>query len=243
MNRVYAVTSGKGGVGKSTVAVGLAFAFCNAGKKVLLVDMDAGLRCLDLMLGVDQKTVFDLGDALSGSETENVIYGVPGQAGLFLIPAPLRDTPIDLFSFSKLVKRVCDAFDVIIFDFPAGLDFMLYTCLPENTVFLTVATPDPVSVRDAAAVSAKLEALSCRSKLIINRFDYALIKRGLFRGIDDMIDSAGLQLVGVVPASQELALLSVYQRLTKRGKPMAAFVRIVKRLEGGSVPLPRLKKI
>lgn len=243
MSRVFALTSGKGGVGKSTLAVGLGLAFSETEKRVLLIDMDAGLRCLDLMLGVEQEAVFDLGDALAGGEAENAIYAVPDRKNLFLIPALHEAAPIDPDTFGELAKKLCAAYDVVIFDFPAGMDFSLYPCLPEGTLFLTVATSDPVSVRDAAAVSAKLEALSCPSRLLINRFDYATAKRGVFYNIDEIIDGAGLRLAGIVPADRELAFLPATAKLSKRGKAAAAFGRIVKRLEGESVRLPRLKRI
>lgn len=243
MSQVYAVTSGKGGVGKSTVAVGLAFAFTKLNKKTLLVDMDEGLRCLDLMLGADESAVFDLSDILIGREMSDAVYEAESIKGLYLIPAPSDTGRIDAFSFSGFVKQAAEKFDVVIFDFPAGIDFSLYNCLPGGTLFLTVAVPDPVSVRDAATVSEKLSDISCPSRLIINNFSYSLIRRRLFRNIDDIIDSAGLQLLGVVPHSEELMLLSVRHSLKPNGKPMAAFLRIAKRLCGEHIFLPKLKKI
>ena len=88
MGKVFGTVSGKGGVGKSTVSVGLGMSFANQGKKVLLVDMDEGLRCLDLLLGVDRIAVFDLADVLKGKEIESAVYKSTLQNGLFLIPAP-----------------------------------------------------------------------------------------------------------------------------------------------------------
>ena len=123
------------------------------------------------------------------------------------------------------------------------MDFSLYTCLPDGTLFLTVAVPDPVSVRDAAAVSERLSEISCISRLIVNNFKYRLVKRGIFRNIDDIIDSAGLRLLGVVPSSEELAFLSVTHRLKPNGKPMRAFKRIAERLCGENILLPQPKKI
>ena len=241
MSQIFAVTSGKGGVGKSTVSAGLAFAFSGLSKKTLLVDMDEGLRCLDIMLGVDSSAVFDLSDILMGKDMADAVYKVGESNNLFLVPAPSDVGKIDAFAFSGFVREAEKEYDIIIFDFPAGMDFSLYTCLPKGALFLTVAVPDPVSVREA--VSEKLSGLSCSSRLVINNFKYRLVKRGIFRNIDDIIDSAGLRLLGVVPSSEELAFLSVTHRIKPNGKPMRAFKRIAVRLCGESVLLPQPKKI
>ena len=243
MSRIFALTSGKGGVGKSTLTVGLGLAFSEMGKQVLLIDMDAGLRCLDLMLGLEQETVFDLSDALKSDNRENAVYAVPGQTNLFLVPASYKAAPIDAAAFGEWVNDMCLAFDILIFDFPAGMDFSLYACLPNAALFLTVATPDPVSVRDAAAVGERLAELSCPSRLLINRFDYAVAKRGVFYNIDEVIDGAQQRLAGIVPADKDLARLSAAGKVSPKGRAMAAFRRITKRLEVDNVPLPRLKKI
>lgn len=245
VNQVFAVTSGKGGVGKSTVSVGLALSFCKSGKKVLLVDMDEGLRCLDLMLGVDKSAVFDLSDILMGREIEEAAYPIDGVDRLELIPAPLETGRVDLYSFTRFVGSVLESkkYDDIIFDFPAGVDFTLYSALPENSLFLTVAVPDPVSVRDAAAVRERLEKISCKSRLIINCFKYKLTKRGLFKNIDDIIDSSGLKLIGIIPYDRELELLSVKHYRAFNGKSAAAFSRVARRLSGEHILLPKPRKI
>lgn len=243
MGEIFAVTSGKGGVGKSTVSVGLSFAFSKMGKKVLLVDMDEGLRCLDIMLGIDSSVVFDLSDILLGKDLLDAVYSCDNYPNLDLIPAPSATGLIDAFSFSTFVERIKDLYDIIIFDFPAGIDFSLYTCLPKGTLFLTVAFPDPVTVRDAAIVSGKLSEIGVQSRLIINNFDYKLTKRKIFKNVDDIIDKSGLQLLGIVPHSKELTLLSVKHKLKNKGSAMSALNRIAKRLVGESILLPKLKKI
>ncbi|MBQ3817331.1 MAG: AAA family ATPase [Clostridia bacterium] len=243
MGKIFAVTSGKGGVGKSTVSVGLALAFCSKGRKVLLVDMDEGLRCLDLMLGVDKSTVFDLSDVLLGKDLQDAVYKVKNIEGLNLIPAPSNVGLIDTFSFSNFAREVSDKYDIVIFDFPAGMDFSLYTALPEDTLFLAIACPDAVSVRDSAAVSRKLGELNLKTKLIINNFDYEIIKSGIYKNIDDMIDESALQLIGIVPSSAELRFFAISHSLKKRGKANKAFLRIADRLENKRVLLPKPKKI
>lgn len=243
MGKIYAVTSGKGGVGKSTVSVGLSLALSKSGKNVLLVDMDEGLRCLDIMLGVENEVVFDLSDILGGSEITDAVYQSERFADLHLIPAPAKLGMIDAFAFSSFVSKVSTMYDIVIFDFPAGIDFSLYTCLPKDSLFLTVAFPDPVTVRDAAAVSAKLDSMGCQSRLIINNFQYKLTKKHIFKNIDDIIDESGLKLIGIVPKSDELSLFSIKHKLKPKGNAMSAFVRIAKRLNGEHCLLPKPKKI
>lgn len=243
MGMVLALTSGKGGVGKSTVSVGLGWAFALKGKKVLLVDMDEGLRCLDLMLGVDESTVFDLSDVLMGKEIEDAVYACGFCEGLYLIPAPQKLGTIDDFNFANFANKVNEIYDVVIFDFPAGIHTALYTCLPKDTTFLTVAVPDPVSIRDAAAIGNQLISRELKTRLIINRFILKEAKKYKFKNIDSIIDSSLLQLIGIIPESDELTVLSVKHRLKRKGKAMMSFMRITDRLEGKRVLLPRLRKI
>ena len=243
MGKVFATTSGKGGVGKSTVAVGLATAFCRTGKRVLLVDMDEGLGCLDLLLKLDDSAVFNLSDLLNGADFDDAVYPCPLCKDLFLIPAPTELGKIEREALSNFAVTASELYDIVIFDFPAGIDFSFYTCLPENTLFVTVAVPDTVSIRDAATVSRNLTALKLKSRLVINRFNYKQSCKTGFKNIDFIIDSSGLRLLGLVPESKELALLSVNHRLKRRGKVISAFSRIASRMEGNSVLLPKLKKI
>ncbi|MBQ3547474.1 MAG: P-loop NTPase [Clostridia bacterium] len=241
MGKIFAVTSGKGGVGKSTVSAGLSLAFSCQGYKTLIIDMDEGLRCLDLMLGVDNQVVLDLSDILHGREVFDAVYEV--NENLFLVPAPQKTGMIDSYLFANFVTNVKDLFDIIIFDFPAGIDFSLYEALPKDSLFLTVAFPDAVTVRDAATVSGLLSKMGCQSRLIINRYDYKFLKRRFYKNLDDIIDEAQLQLIGVLPVSVELQGLSHGLKLSKKGKPMKALIRISKRLMGEHILLPKIKKI
>ena len=243
MGSVFGVTSGKGGVGKSTVSVGLGIAFADSGKKVLLVDMDEGLRCLDLMLCIDKTAVFDLSDLLSGRPLEDVVYASPLKEGLFLIPAPSSIGMIDEEKLSEISNILANEFDVVIFDFPAGIDFKFYSLLPKETLFITVATPDPISIRDASAVSLRLGDMDLKSRLIINKFNYKESRKYKQKNIDSIIDTASIRLLGLVPESEEMRMFSFNYKLSRKGNAAKAFVRIIKRLSGENILLPKLKKI
>ncbi|MBQ3053244.1 MAG: AAA family ATPase [Clostridia bacterium] len=243
MGKVLAVTSGKGGVGKSTFSIGMGFAFASMGKKVLLVDMDEGLRCLDLLLKIDKTAVFDLSDILNGGEIENAVYPTPLWENLFLIPAPLKAGMIDAFEFAKFADSAKESYDIVIFDFPAGIDFTLYASLPKESLFITVAVPDPISIRDAAAVSQQLYSMNLNSRLVINRFVYKQSRKYKVKNIDEIIDKSSLRLLGLVPESDEMRLFSLSHKLKKRGKAALAYKRIARRIDGENILLPKLKKI
>ncbi len=241
MGKILATTSGKGGVGKSTVATGLALAFSRLGNQVLLVDMDEGLRCLDLFLGVDDTAVLDLLDALDSEDVKDCAY-VCGE-NIHLIPAPAKTGAVNREKLLAFARKCSSLYDIVIFDFPAGLDFSLYGALPKSTLFLTVAVSDPVSVRDSAKVSAELERLGLNSRLIINRFSLKTSLKRKFTGIDGIIDRSCLQLLGIIPESEDLNRLSVKHKIKPKGKAMKAFLRIAERLSQKEIPLPAPKKI
>ena len=240
---VFAVTSGKGGVGKSTVSVGLALSFAEKGKKVLLVDMDEGLRCLDLMLSIDKTAVFDLSDVLSGTEVSDAVYASPLKENLFLIPAPSDIGTIKADKLKALAESLAKLYDIVIFDFPAGVNFSLYTSLPLGALYITVAVPDPVSVRDAAEVSKRLGDMGLEARLIINRFELYSSRKYKQKNIDGIIDTAAIRLLGLVPESEELKMFSLMHKLSRKGRASAAFDRIARRLLGENILLPKLKRI
>ena len=243
MGVCIATTSGKGGTGKSTVSAGLAIAFYRMGKSVLLVDLDEGLRCLDLILGVDGDIVYDLADIFTGTDISDATYTVPLYPSIRVIPAPQGIGSINFAQLKDLAERVVPEYDVVIFDFPAGMDFTLYQALGHNAQFLAVCNPDPVSVRDAGAVCNNIPSAINAPRLIINRFNIEYIKSGIYSNIDDIIDTSGFRLMGIIPQSDELMMLPIYHELKKRGQAQKALNRVAKRLLGEEVRLPRLKKL
>lgn len=243
MGICFATTSGKGGTGKSTVSCGLAIAFSKMGKTVLLVDMDEGLRCLDLLLGIDHKVVFDLSDILKGAPIADGTYTLPQNSLISVIPAPRQIGNINSNALAAFAQMVKSMYDVVIFDFPAGLDFSLYSAIGDDAQFLSICNPDPVSVRDAGAVCASLPQNKKAARLIINRFDAEYIKKKIYSNIDDIIDISGFRLLGLVPQSKDLMLISITHNIHKKTRAFKALFRIAKRLSGEEVRLPKIKKI
>ena len=242
MSLCLAIASGKGGTGKSTFACSIALAFERENKKVLIIDLDKGLRCLDIFFGVDSDIVYDLSDALCDSMTD-AVYTIPQHNNISLIPAPNISGEIDPTCFAEFLSKMDKEYDIIILDFPAGLDFSAVSKLKIPSQFIIVCNADPVSVRDAAVVSNTLSDTGIEPRLILNRFDIELIKGGYYKNIDDIIDTAGLRLLGIVPNDTEFMLLPVKHTIKKRGRAARSIKRIAQRILGRQIDLPKPKKI
>lgn len=237
------ITSGKGGVGKSTAAVGLGRALAKRGRRVLLVDCDAGLRSLDRMTGVEEGLVFDISDVVYGRcAPAQAIYPCPGSEGLFLLPAPASGDnlirPAVMRRLAPLLKRY---YDHVLFDSPAGVGagFRSAACAADRA--LVVCSPDPVCVRSAGSVRLLLDRLDVpEKKLVINRFNDPLFTRtGVYGDLDGVIDASGLQLFGVAPEDQALAAAFLKGQPAPEDSPaMMALSRMAARLEGEAVPMP-----
>lgn len=243
MNKIIAVTSGKGGTGKSTFSINLGIAVAKESSPVLLIDMDAGMRCLDLLLGVSENVLMDVSDVANGTDLESSVIAVPKYPGLFLLPAPASVGSVEPKRFGELVSRAAEKYTAVIIDFPAGSDITLYKSLPRNTDFICVCNPDPVSVRDAAFTGRSIRQLGRKGYLIINKYSYRYIANQSFKNLDDILNETGLQLLGIVPLSDRFSYAFSTGDFPRRGKEAKAFRRIAGRLYGSSVPLPKLKKI
>lgn len=243
MGEIKVITSGKGGVGKSTVAVGLAVALCTNGKSVLLVDADEGLRCLDILLGVSDKLVFDSSDILSGTPFNESISTIDGFDNLFLLAAPMRKNSLKLDRFAELIISSAAKYDFVIVDSPAGSDTSLYSLLPDDTEYLLVCNLDSVSQRDASVMSRLLyENSNKNTKLLINRFVYSYARADRVN-IDELADDVGLQFIGVIPEDLTLHKSLNCGKPPVYGRAVKAFYRIAARLCRTAVPLPELKKL
>ena len=246
MGQICVVTSGKGGAGKSTVTAGLGYALSRHNGRVLLIDADAGLRSLDLMLGVSGTTMYDLSDVFAGNcEPVRAIYSSPVFQNVFVLPAPLRlEEMCSPDEMRALCRGLASYYDKVIIDCPAGLGRGFETAVAAADRALVVSTPDMVCARDAQILGHLLEERQLRSHLIINRLRPNKVMDGVMPDIDEIIDTAGIQLLGVIPEDEEVAVACANARpLPADCNAAVCFDNIARRFMGGSVPLAKLEKM
>ena len=244
MGIVIAVTSGKGGTGKTSVTGGVAAALARMGRSVLCIDMDIGLRNLDISLGMSDRALMDFTDAAQGRcplERAAVVH--PALHSLSLLTAPLS-LPADLTAaqVAELLRRARARYQYVLIDSPAGLGtgFRLATACADRAI--VVATNDASSLRDAQRTVTELSHLA-QVHLVMNRIQPKLLKK-LKATIDDAMDAAGLPLLGVLPEDPRVMLsANLGQPLTPGGRPGAAeaCANIARRLEGQRVPIMRIR--
>ncbi len=246
MNQICVVTSGKGGAGKSTVTAGLGYALARLSGRVLLIDADAGLRSLDLMLGVGSSTMFDLSDVFAGRcEPVKAVYPSPVFQNVFVMSAPIR---LEEMCSAEDMRRLCGGFkhyyDWVIIDCPAGIGKGFETAVAAAERALVVTTPDMVCARDAQIVARLLEERHLHSRLLINRLRSGKVMDGSMPDVDEIIDTAGVQLLGIIPEDEAVAVANA------NGRPLPAdcnaalcFSNIARRYIGENVPLARLEKM
>ncbi len=214
MSNVLVVTSGKGGTGKTTVSYLLAQALCRRQKNVLLLELDSGLRGLDLMMGVSDRIVYDLSDVLLGRcrpVKAITVCDVP-QGNLHLIPAPMdRHFVPDRASLTALLKGLAGCYDDLILDTSAGLGRGFDVACSVCDSALIVSTADPVSVRDAAKAAQILQAK--KPRLVINKFFRHILSKDL-PDLDAVIDRVGAQLIAVIPEDP------LVERMLSKGDPL-----------------------
>lgn len=237
------IISGKGGVGKSTVAVGLGRSLAQMGRRVLLVDCDAGLRSLDRMTGTEENLVFDISDVVFGRcAPADAIYPCSEGDGLFLLPAPSSsENMIRPGVMRKLVPLLKRYYDHVLLDSPAGVGggFRSAACAADRA--LIVCNPDPVCVRGIGAVKELLKKLSVEEmRLVVNRFNGEFFdETGVYGDLDSVIDASGVRLFGVVPEDFSLAAAFLRGAQAKEDSPaMKALCRMAQRMEGEAVPIP-----
>jgi septum site-determining protein MinD len=247
--RVITVTSGKGGVGKTTVTANLSVALASLNKKVVAIDADIGLRNLDVILGLENRIVYDLVDVVEGRcKLRQAMIKHKSYPDLYLIPAAqTRDkTAVSPSDMVDITQKLRDDYDFVIIDSPAGIERGFRNAVAPADDVLIVTNPEVSSVRDADRIIGLLEAEEKGpGRLIVNRVKIELVKRGEMLSMDDVVDILAIKLIGVVPDDESVLLSS------NRGEPAAgdnnsragkAFRNIARRLTGEEVPFMDLEE-
>jgi septum site-determining protein MinD len=246
--KVITITSGKGGVGKTTAVANLAVALAADGKKVVCIDGDIGLRNLDVVMGLENRIVYDLVDVVEGRcKTRQAMIRDKRMPELFLIPAAqTRDknavSPSDMV---RLCNELRQETDWILIDSPAGIERGFRNAIAPADRVLIVTNPEMSAVRDADRVVGLLEAEEKGApSLIVNRLNPAMVKRGDMLSVDDVYDLLRIDVIGIVPEDENVIVAS------NRGVPLAmeaksragqAFRNIARRLNGEQVPFMELE--
>ncbi|NTV35417.1 MAG: septum site-determining protein MinD [Anaerolineaceae bacterium] len=240
---VITITSGKGGVGKTTTTANLAVALASSGQKVVCLDGDIGLRNLDVVMGLENRIVYDLVDVVEGRcRLRQAMIRDKRMNELYLIPAAqTRDK--SSISPSDMI-RLCDElrpdFDWILIDSPAGIERGFRNAIAPADMILVVTNPEVSAVRDADRIIGLVEAEEkSPPKLILNRLNVNLVKRGDMLDAADVLELLAIELIGIVPEDETVVVS------TNKGQPVAldpksragiAFNNIAKRLNGENVP-------
>lgn len=241
MPKIIAVTSGKGGTGKSTICAGLGYTLAKQGHRTLIIELDFGLRCLDIMLGMGGEVPFDLSDVVSGKKAPlDAIAQVKMASNLSILCAPRNPfSTVTVEQITQICNSVKKYFEFIIIDTGAGINSHVFDIVAQSNLILIVTTPDPVCVRDANMMSDEFYHRGNKSqRLIINKVNHKIIGSSLVSNLDEIIDTIGVQLIGVIPEDFPLTVA------TGKGEPiptscesLRAFDAISKRLQGDYIPL------
>ena len=243
MGTAVMVTSGKGGTGKTSLIAGVAACLAALGHRVLCIDLDIGLRNLDLTLGMSDRVLMDFTDVMEyRCPLLSAAAEHPEIRNLFLLTAPHNSSGLDQVRFREIVEEACDAFEFVFMDSPAGLGEGFQLAMAAAGRVIVVSEVDPAALRDAQRTVAELHSLT-QLHLVMNRVQPKLLSK-LRTSSDNAMDTAGLPLLGVVPEDLNVTMaaaagiplvLSTY----KGAAP--AYLNIAKRLLGQRVPLLRIR--
>ena len=243
MGELFAVLSGKGGTGKTSVCAGIATALAEQGKKVLCIDCDVGLRNLDISLGMTESGALSFLDVAEGAYPLDRAARHPVYLSLAFLTAPMNVDAdgIDPKSFENLLQQARKEFDFIFLDAPAGVDSGFRLAAKFADRFLVVTGAGPAAIRDAARVSDLLELMGKKNiRLIVNRVDRDLLSTVKIT-VDDVMDSAGLPLMGVVLDDPNVTLAAAFGkpllRYARRSVAAKAFRKIANRIQGFHEPI------
>lgn len=244
MGESIVITSGKGGVGKTTTTANIGTALASLGKRVVVVDGDTGLRNLDVLMGLENRIVYTIIDVIENRcRTKQALIKDKRFPNLFLLPTAQTKDKNDIKpqEMLKLINELKEEFDIILIDCPAGIEQGFENAIVGADRAVVVVNPEITSVRDADRVIGKMDARGLEDhKVIINRLNYDMAQNGDMLGTDDIIETLSVKLLGVVPDDKNITVS------TNKGEPIVlnsdslsgkAFMNIAKRLLGEEVPL------
>jgi len=249
MGEAIVITSGKGGVGKTTSSANIGTALAMLGKKVCMMDTDIGLRNLDVVMGLENRIIFDVIDVATGScRLEQALIKDKRFDHLYLLPAAQTKDKLALSvdAAKLIVGRLKSQFDYVIIDCPAGIEHGFRVAITGADQAVVVTTPEQAAVRDADRVIGLLEAERMPSpKLIINRIRPHMVKNGDMLDIDDIVNILSLDLLGVVPDDENVIRAANHGEptvMTPDSKASLAYRNIARRILGDPVPLMNLEE-
>ena len=244
MSEVLVITSGKGGVGKTTTTANLGTGLAAQGKRVAVVDADIGLRNLDVVMGLENRIVYDLVDVVEGNcRLKQALIRDKNLSNLFLLPtAQTKDkNAVNPEQMRKLCEQLKEEFDYVIIDCPAGIEQGFKNAVAGADRAIVVTTPEVSAVRDADRIIGMLEASELPPPmLILNRIKASMVKRGDMMTLEDVSEILAIDVLGIVPDDESIIVS------TNRGEPCVlddkslagqAFRDIARRVLGESVPL------
>ena len=243
MSEVMVITSGKGGVGKTTTTANIGTGLALLGYSVVLIDTDIGLRNLDVVMGLENRIIYNLVDVVEGNcRPKQAMIKDKRYDNLYLLPsAQTRDkTSVTPEQMKALTNELRQEFDYIILDCPAGIEQGFKNAIAGADRALVVTTPEVSAIRDADRIIGLLEANEMkRTDLIVNRIRTDMVKRGEMMSLEDVLDILAINLIGAVPDDENIVIS------TNQGEPLAgnntlagqAYMNICKRILGEEVPM------
>ncbi|HZK37501.1 MAG TPA: septum site-determining protein MinD [Clostridia bacterium] len=248
MGEVIVITSGKGGVGKTTATANIGTGLAELGYKVVVVDADIGLRNLDVIMGLENRIVYDIVDIVKNvCRLKQGLIKDKRYSELYLLPAAqTKDkSAVTIEQMQKLTLELKESFDYVLIDCPAGIEQGFKNAIAGADRAIVVTTPEISAVRDADRIIGLLEASEIRDPiLIINRIRIDMVRRGDMMDIDDMIDILAIDLLGVVPDDEAIVISA------NKGEPVVAnqtalsgqaFKNITRRIIGENVPFMNME--
>ncbi|BDU50767.1 septum site-determining protein MinD [Haliovirga abyssi] len=247
---IYAITSGKGGVGKTTTTANISTGLAMQGKKVAVIDADIGLRNLDVVMGLENRIVYDIVDVVEGRAKlkQALIKDKKLKANLQLLPAAQtrEKDAVTPENMMEITKELAETFDYVFIDSPAGIERGFKNAIAGADEVIVVTNPEVSAVRDADRIVGLLEAAEKNPpKLIINRIRMDMVKRGEMLSIEDVLDLLEIEILGIVPDDEDIVISTNRGEpivKTEESRPGKAYRNVVKRILGEKVPLLTLEE-